>query len=121
MLNLLPHTGIRLIGRVTAAAGLYLVVFLVVGKDVNQYWGTLIAPLLCFGVVRSQASLDDLWHSSRGREVAPNCRSKSLDFGDSCEKSESDEVGWVMAPSGLVKRKATVCAVLTTVLHPRFL
>jgi len=44
---------------------LYVVAFAVVGQQVNQYWGELIAPLLCFGVARSPASLHDLWQAAR--------------------------------------------------------
>ena len=35
--------------------------FAVIGQSFNQYWGSLIAPLLCFGVARFPASLRDLW------------------------------------------------------------
>jgi hypothetical protein len=34
--------------------------FAVVGQNFNQYWGSLIAPLLCFGVARFPASLWDM-------------------------------------------------------------
>ena len=43
----------------TAAA--YVVAFAVVGQPFNQYWGSLIAPLLCLGVARGPLSLRDLW------------------------------------------------------------
>ena len=37
----------------------FVVAFAVVGQEFNQYWGSLTAPLLCFGVVRFPASLRD--------------------------------------------------------------
>jgi hypothetical protein len=40
---------------------LYLVAFAVVGHEFNQYWGSLLAPLLCFGVARLPASLHDAY------------------------------------------------------------
>jgi hypothetical protein len=43
----------------TAAA--YVVAFALVGQPFNQYWGSLIAPLLCLGVARCPLSLRDLW------------------------------------------------------------
>ena len=46
--------------RIGLSVCLYLAAFAVVGQSFNQYWGALIAPLLCFGVVRFPASLADL-------------------------------------------------------------
>jgi hypothetical protein len=43
----------------------YGVAFLIVGQEVNQYWGTLLAPLLCFGVARGPSSLVYLWRQAR--------------------------------------------------------
>ena len=40
---------------------LFVAAFAVVGQPFNQYWGGLIAPLLCFGVARAPASLAELW------------------------------------------------------------
>ncbi len=37
----------------------YVVAFAVIGQPFNQYWGSLLAPLLCFGVVRLPASVRD--------------------------------------------------------------
>lgn len=45
------------------ATCLYLMVFAVVGQSFNQYWGALIAPLLCFGVAHLPASLGELWRA----------------------------------------------------------
>ena len=52
--------GIR-IGLSTCA---FLAAFAVVGHSFNQYWGSLIAPLLCFGMARFPASLRDLWQAA---------------------------------------------------------
>jgi hypothetical protein len=46
--------------RIGLSVCLYVMAFAVVGQSFNQYWGSLIAPLLCFGVVRFPASLGDL-------------------------------------------------------------
>ncbi len=43
----------------------YLIVFSIVGKEVNQYWGSLFAPLLCFGAARAPSALRDLFRASR--------------------------------------------------------
>ena len=45
--------------RVGLTVCVFLTAFAVVGHEFNQYWGCLIAPLLCFGVVRLPASLGD--------------------------------------------------------------
>ena len=42
------------------------VAFAAVGQQFNQYWGALVAPLWCFGVVRAPASVRDLLKASRG-------------------------------------------------------
>ncbi len=47
--------------RIGLSTCMYLMAFAVVGQSFNQYWGSLIAPLLCFGVVRFPASLRELW------------------------------------------------------------
>jgi hypothetical protein len=44
---------------------LFVAAFGFVGHDFNQYWGSLVAPLLCFGVVRFPASLRDLCRAAR--------------------------------------------------------
>ena len=50
--------------RVGLTTCLFLMAFAMVGQSFNQYWGCLIAPLLCFGVVRFPASVGDLWRSA---------------------------------------------------------
>ena len=43
---------------------LFVIAFAAVGQEFNQYWGSLAAPLFCFGVVRFPASLRDLWKAA---------------------------------------------------------
>jgi hypothetical protein len=50
--------------RIGLAVCLYVTIFSILGQDFNQYWGSLYAPLLCFGVVRLPASIRDLWGAS---------------------------------------------------------
>ena len=51
---------------------LYIVAFSIVGQDFNRYWGLLISPLACFGVVRFPASVADLckaaWRTTSARD-----------------------------------------------------
>jgi hypothetical protein len=47
--------------RIGIATCLYVAAFAVVGQEFNQYWGSMYAPLLCFGLARAPASLRDLW------------------------------------------------------------
>ncbi len=46
--------------RIGLTTCLFLAAFAMVGQSFNQYWGCLIAPLLCFGVARLPASMRDL-------------------------------------------------------------
>ena len=50
--------------RVGLTFCLFIVAFSIVGHDFNRYWGLLIAPLACFGVVRFPASVFDLWKAA---------------------------------------------------------
>jgi hypothetical protein len=50
--------------RIGLSTCVFLAAFAVVGHSFNQYWGSLIAPLLCFGVARLPASLGDLWRAA---------------------------------------------------------
>jgi hypothetical protein len=52
------HTALGV--RMGLTTCLYVTFFAVVGQDFNQYWGSIIAPLLCFGVIRFPASMRDL-------------------------------------------------------------
>ena len=56
------HTPLGLRAGLTAC--LFMAAFAAVGHEFNQYWGSLIAPLLCFGVARFPASLRDLCSAS---------------------------------------------------------
>ncbi len=51
--------------RITLTACLYVVAFSFVGQEFNRYWGLMIAPLFCFGIVRAPAALWDLWHAAQ--------------------------------------------------------
>ena len=51
--------------RVGLSTCLFLMAFAVVGQSFNQYWGALIAPLLCFGVVQFPASLRNLCRAAK--------------------------------------------------------
>ena len=52
--------------RVGLTAAVFVAAFGVVGQDFNQYWGSVVAPLWCFGVARFPASLAELWRAARG-------------------------------------------------------
>ena len=52
--------------RVGLAFCLFIVAFSIVGHDFNRYWGLLIAPLACFGVVRFPAAVIDLVKKAEG-------------------------------------------------------
>ncbi len=43
---------------------LYLTLFAIVGQPLNQYWGSLIAPLLCLGVAQAPKAIVDLWRAA---------------------------------------------------------
>ncbi len=43
----------------------YLALFAAVGHPFNQYWGSLFAPLICFGVARFPATMAELWCKAR--------------------------------------------------------
>ena len=47
--------------RAGLTAAVYLGGFAIVGNPFNQYWGSLIAPLLCLGVAQAPAAMRDLW------------------------------------------------------------
>lgn len=47
---------------------IFLTAFAMVGQEFNQYWGSLVAPLLCFGVVRFPASLRDVCRGATQRK-----------------------------------------------------
>jgi len=49
--------------RAGATVGGYLLGLMVVGHDFNQYWGAMLAPLICFGFARSFTAGRDLWRA----------------------------------------------------------
>jgi hypothetical protein len=59
-------------GRIAATAGAFLLVFMVVGRPENYYWGMMIAPLLAMGLPFAPAALRDLVRSAIGRAPAVN-------------------------------------------------
>ncbi len=52
--------------RIALCVALYAIAFSIVGHDFNQYWGSLIAPLLCLPAARAPWVLWQLWHEARG-------------------------------------------------------
>lgn len=57
--------------RAGLTAATYVPLFSIVGQDFNQYWGSLLAPLLCLGFAWSAPALRDLFHASRGPSPRP--------------------------------------------------
>jgi hypothetical protein len=53
--------------RTTAILGLWLGVFLLLGRPDNAYWGFLFAPILPIGLAFAPAALHDLVRAARGR------------------------------------------------------
>jgi len=51
--------------RAAWTAAIYVAAFAMAGHDFNQYWGSMIAPLLAFGVARAPAALRDLLAAAR--------------------------------------------------------
>ena len=51
--------------RLALTAAIYVAAFSIVGQEFNNYWGHMIAPLFCFGVVRSRGALADLWRAAK--------------------------------------------------------
>jgi len=51
--------------RAGIAAAAYVLLFGFVGQDFNQYWGSLIAPLLCLGAAWATAAVRDLLRQSQ--------------------------------------------------------
>jgi hypothetical protein len=50
--------------RIALSACMYVVAFSIVGQEFNRYWGLMIAPLFCFGIVRAPAAVIELWHAA---------------------------------------------------------
>ena len=51
--------------RVGISVCLFVLAFALIGQEFNQYWGLLIAPLFCFGVVQFPASVRDLYQAAK--------------------------------------------------------
>jgi hypothetical protein len=60
--------------RIAATVGAFLLLFTVVGRPDNYYWGLMIAPLLAMGLPYAPAALADLVRAARlgGRSVSLN-------------------------------------------------
>jgi len=50
--------------RAGLSAALFVGGLGIVGQEFNQYWGSLFAPLFCFGFVQFPQSLRDLWKAA---------------------------------------------------------
>ncbi len=51
--------------RMAAAVCLFVILFAVVGRPFNYYWGLLTAPLFCFAVAQFPTALLDCWRAAR--------------------------------------------------------
>ncbi|HEV3418335.1 MAG TPA: hypothetical protein VG056_16035 [Pirellulales bacterium] len=47
--------------RAALATSLYLALFAAIGQPFNQYWGAMVAPLLCLGIAQAPEALTTLW------------------------------------------------------------
>ena len=63
--------------RAALTAAVYLAAFAAVGHDFNQYWGSMIAPLMALGTARVPAAIRDLL--SAGQMALP--RSTAIEAG----------------------------------------
>ncbi len=61
-------TGVR--AGLTASA--FVILFAFIGQPFNQYWGSMIAPLLTLGVAQAPLAIGDLIHRSRGISSPPS-------------------------------------------------
>jgi hypothetical protein len=50
--------------RIGLVLSTYLALFSVVGHPFNQYWGSLVAPLLCFGAAKFPRAFADLYRAA---------------------------------------------------------
>lgn len=51
--------------RVALTIAVYAVAFSIAGNDFNQYWGSMIAPLLCLAACRAPGVLVELWRAAQ--------------------------------------------------------
>jgi hypothetical protein len=57
--------------RVGLTVAIYLIAFSIVGQPINQYWGSMIAPLLCLGAARFPVACGEYMIAARRpRQVA---------------------------------------------------
>jgi hypothetical protein len=56
--------------RIGLTTAVYAIAFSIAGHDFNQYWGSMIAPLLCLGASRCPGTLAELWRGARPGAVA---------------------------------------------------
>ena len=52
--------------RIGLTISLYAIAFSVAGHDFNQYWGSMIAPIMCLGASRFPQALASLWRAAAG-------------------------------------------------------
>ncbi|MBX7166108.1 MAG: hypothetical protein K1X74_07140 [Pirellulales bacterium] len=52
--------------RLATTTMMFLVAFAIVGQPFNQYWGSMLAPLLCFGAAASVKALFELRQAAAG-------------------------------------------------------
>jgi hypothetical protein len=55
--------------RLGLTVAIFVAAFSIAGQDFNQYWGSMIAPLYCFGLARAPASLVDILRRVRSPSV----------------------------------------------------
>jgi hypothetical protein len=70
--------------RIAWGVVLYAVAFSIAGQALNQYWGSLTAPLLALSVSAAPAALARLWRSARSRTLVASeshSRPSSLSAG----------------------------------------
>ncbi|MCC7084972.1 MAG: hypothetical protein IT427_08195 [Pirellulales bacterium] len=68
--------------RVGLTACAFVSLFAFIGQPINQYWGSLLAPLLCLGAARSPAALAELF-----RRVTETSRSEQGSVATGLEQS----------------------------------
>ena len=62
--------------RAGLTAALYLGGFAIIGNPFNQYWGSLIAPLLCLGVAQAPRRLRTFGTAPRWPNTSPPLRER---------------------------------------------
>jgi hypothetical protein len=58
----------------------FVVLFAFVGQPINQYWGALMAPLLCLGVAHAPAALSDVFNRAiETSQISPAAATPGLE------------------------------------------